>query len=81
MAWIDPYPVHLRHPELRDKTHGYIVQRTSMWSKWWYPVDQQIGWFGSAIRDTDGGNGMYMTLPQFEAWPHRTASDVTIGPK
>ena len=71
---------HLFHPELRTQDRTYVVLRSSMWSKWWYPVDQQVGWFGSAIRDIDGGNGMYCTLPQFETWPHRTVSDVKIGP-
>ena len=80
MSFIDPYPAHLLHPELRDKTRGYIVQRTSMWSKWWYPVGEQIGWFGSVIRDTDGGLGMYCTLDQFEAWPHKVKSDHRAGP-
>lgn len=63
----------LFHPELRDKTRTYCVLRSSMWSRWWYPYGQQISWFGGLVRaHSDGGNGMYATAPQAEAWPHRT---------
>jgi hypothetical protein len=65
-------PKELLHPELRDKSYSYLVLRSSMWSKWWYPKNEQIGWFGD-VR-------MYMTLPQYEALGIKNESDIRVGP-
>ena len=71
---------HLFHPELRDKSRSYCVLRSSMFSRWWYPFDQQISWYGGLIRE-GGGNGMYATPPQAETWTNRVdTGTVKIGP-
>lgn len=80
MPFIDPYPEHLRHPDLRSMDRGDFIRRSHWMSKWWYPSETQIGWFGNAVRDTDGGQGMYCTQPQYEAWPHKVFGDLKIGP-
>lgn len=71
---------HLLHPDLRTKTREWLVRRSNYFTCWFYPETERVSWYGGAIRDTDGGNGMYMTPPQASAWPHWVKSDVKIGP-
>ena len=70
----------LYHPDLRDKSRAYIVLRSSIFSKWWFPQDEWIAWYGDCIRE-DGGNGMYCTSSQYAAWPAKQSSnDIKVGP-
>lgn len=36
----------LHHPALRSKPDGWLLQRTSFLIKFFFPVDEQIGWYG-----------------------------------
>lgn len=71
---------NLLHPNLRTKTRSWLVARSSVFSRWWYPKAEQVSWHGGAVRDDGSGNGMYMTTQQAEEWPHWIKSNVTVGP-
>lgn len=63
------------HPDLLALSDSDFTLRSSMFSKWWYPVESQIGWFGDIQ--------MYATMPQYESWvrEHPPAkTDHTAGP-
>ena len=36
----------LYHPALRSYSENWIDQRSSIWSRWWYPASEQINWWG-----------------------------------
>ena len=70
----------LFHPELRKFTRAYTYPRMSWMTKWWYPAEEHIGWFGNLIRES-GANGMYATVQQAQAWPAKLdEGDIKIGP-
>ena len=70
---------HLLHPDLRNKDRAYLVLRSSIFSRYYFPAEERISWYGGAIRE-DGGNGMYMTEPQARAWKNWVKSVHSIGP-
>ena len=37
---------NLYHPSIRSYPESWIDQRTSMWSRWWYPFEERISWCG-----------------------------------
>lgn len=70
----------LLHPDLRDKSKTYLVLRSSVFSRYFYPESERISWRGGAIRP-GGGQGMYMTFPQALMWPNWIHSDdIRVGP-
>lgn len=71
---------HILHPELRDKTRQYLVLRSNYFTAFFFPRDEQIAWYGGAIRE-DGGQGMYMTEAQAREWTSWVKNDIVIGPR
>ena len=70
---------NIMHPDLRGLTRKEAYVRAEFPWKYFKPVEQRINWYGGAVRE-DGGNGMYMTEAQADAWPHWVKSDIKIGP-
>ena len=71
----------LLHPDLQNISEWEFRIRTQFFSRLFYcKRSEWINWYGDCIRDTDGGNGMYMTEAQYPDWPHKNKSDIKIGP-
>ena len=77
----EPYPIALRHPDLAKCSDMQMHIRSDVWAAtvWQIPAADRVSWWGDLIR-ADGGNGMYATMQQHAAWPHRVAESSVIGP-
>jgi len=78
------FPSALRHPDLRFVPLRRMSLRAGgdpMGPSHVYeiPVEDRILWFGDLMR-VDGGNGMFATQAQADAWPNKLRTDIGIGP-
>jgi hypothetical protein len=78
------YPVELRHPDLRRLSNAAMSLRAAVGvgpsTMYGIRPEDVISWWGGLVR-ADGGQGMYATAEQGEAWPYRVDDNgVGIGP-
>jgi hypothetical protein len=71
--------ISLLHPALQRKDKEYLEWRSMFPLRYMFPFDEQISWYGGAIRP-DGGQGMYMSGAQSAEWKEWVRSDIGIGP-
>lgn len=68
------------HPDLHPFTDAEFKRRTDFWARLFYcRPSEYVNWYGDMLRD-DGGQGMYATDAQHQAWPNKVVSDIKIGP-
>lgn len=77
----DPKRVpELFHPDLRNVPVSELVLRSSWFTRWYFPQEEQVNWYGDMLR-ASGAPGMYASPAQHAAWPSKVISeDIDIGP-